>query len=133
MGSPPGSAPLHAAARAFNRGQATDEDEVRPVFESISVPITVPMATLLRPPVSEEFDFVWKAWSEWQDLNLRPPRPERGALPDCATLRQKAGLITRVGKGPQARSQSKQPDDRAAGDPSDKSGTRRHYAQCPRG
>src|SRR5258708_4813810 len=20
-------------------------------------------------------------WSEWQDLNLRPPRPERGALP----------------------------------------------------
>jgi hypothetical protein len=28
-----------------------------------------------------------KFWSEWQDLNLRPPRPERGALPDCATLR----------------------------------------------
>ena len=28
-----------------------------------------------------------KYWSEWQDLNLRPPRPERGALPDCATLR----------------------------------------------
>jgi phosphoglucomutase len=27
------------------------------------------------------------AWakSEWQDLNLRPPRPERGALPGCAT------------------------------------------------
>ena len=26
---------------------------------------------------------VWisaKCWSEWQDLNLRPPRPERGAL-----------------------------------------------------
>ena len=32
-------------------------------------------------------------WSEWQDLNLRPPRPERGALPGCATLRdQTAGL-----------------------------------------
>ena len=28
-----------------------------------------------------------RSWSEWQDLNLRPPRPERGALPDCATLR----------------------------------------------
>jgi L-threonylcarbamoyladenylate synthase len=40
-------------------------------------------------------------------LNLRPPRPERGALPDCATLRLKARLITRVGKGPQARSRSK--------------------------
>ena len=36
------------------------------------------MATLLRPPVSEKFDFVGEAWSEWQDLNLRPPRPERG-------------------------------------------------------
>jgi hypothetical protein len=24
-----------------------------------------------------------KCWSEWQDLNLRPPRPERGALPAC--------------------------------------------------
>ena len=24
-------------------------------------------------------------------MNLRPPRPERGALPDCATLRLKAG------------------------------------------
>src|SRR3974377_552832 len=34
------------------------------------------------------------SWSEWQDLNLRPPRPERGALPDCATLRLEAGLIT---------------------------------------
>jgi hypothetical protein len=22
-----------------------------------------------------------KYWSEWQDLNLRPPRPERGARP----------------------------------------------------
>src|SRR3982751_2698658 len=30
-------------------------------------------------------------WSEWQDLNLRPPRPERGALPGCATLRQQSG------------------------------------------
>src|SRR5215213_4926061 len=29
----------------------------------------------------------WEGWSEWQDLNLRPPRPERGALPGCATLR----------------------------------------------
>ena len=25
-------------------------------------------------------------WSEWQDLNLRPPEPETGALPNCATL-----------------------------------------------
>ena len=33
--------------------------------------------------------FGLKYWSEWQDLNLRPPRPERGALPDCATLRHR--------------------------------------------
>src|SRR6267154_3522149 len=26
------------------------------------------------------------SWSEWRDLNLRPPRPERGALPRWATL-----------------------------------------------
>ena len=32
-------------------------------------------------------NFAGKTWSEWQDLNLRPPRPERGALPGCATLR----------------------------------------------
>jgi SRSO17 transposase len=25
-----------------------------------------------------------ESWSEWQDLNLRPPRPERGALPTAA-------------------------------------------------
>src|SRR5262249_13035131 len=87
----------------------------------------------LAHPLALQLEILGKCWSEWQDFNLRPPRPERGALPDCATLRQKAGLITRVGKGPQARSQSEQPDDRAAGHPNDKSGTRRHYAQRPRG
>src|SRR5689334_18365692 len=38
-------------------------------------------------------------WSEWQDLNLRPPRPERGALPDCATLRQLGGVLYRCPPG----------------------------------
>ena len=28
-----------------------------------------------------------EGWSEWQDSNLRPPAPEAGALPGCATLR----------------------------------------------
>ena len=27
-----------------------------------------------------------ESWSEWQDLNLRPPRPERGVLPDYAVF-----------------------------------------------
>ena len=37
---------------------------------------------------------VWKApslwggfWSGWEDSNFRPPRPERGALANCATPR----------------------------------------------
>ena len=28
-------------------------------------------------------------WSRWQDSNLRPLRPERSALPNCATSRNK--------------------------------------------
>ena len=31
-----------------------------------------------------------KCWSEWQDLNLRPPRPERGALPDRTPIPARA-------------------------------------------
>jgi hypothetical protein len=57
----------------------------------------------LAVPLAKAAEISAKCWSEWQDLNLRPPRPERGALPDCATLRLKAALITRVGERPQAR------------------------------
>ena len=32
-------------------------------------------------------------------MNLRPPRPERGALPDCATLRRKDALISACTEG----------------------------------
>ena len=35
-------------------------------------------------------------------MNLRPPRPERGALPDCATLRLVARTYNYVPGGPQA-------------------------------
>ena len=54
-------------------------------------------------PWQKRSRFRLRCWSEWQDLNLRPPRPERGALPDCATLRHSAGLITRGPDGLQAR------------------------------
>lgn len=30
---------------------------------------------------------VARYWSEWRDLNPRPPDPKSGALPNCATLR----------------------------------------------
>ena len=32
-------------------------------------------------------------WSGRQDLNLRPPAPKAGALPDCATPRLPAGFV----------------------------------------
>ena len=31
--------------------------------------------------------YFFNKWSEWQDLNLRPLRPQHSALPDCATFR----------------------------------------------
>ena len=31
-------------------------------------------------PGREEAEILAKRWSEWQDLNLRPPRPKRGVL-----------------------------------------------------
>ena len=37
-----------------------------------TVPQSVPVIVSISP----------KYWSEWQDLNLRPPRPERGRTPD---------------------------------------------------
>ena len=36
------------------------------------------------------------AWSGREDLNLRPPRPERGALPGCATPRRNGLLYSNV-------------------------------------
>ena len=38
---------------------------------------------MVSPGLDWSLSRLWrgKKWSEWQDLNLRPPRPERGALP----------------------------------------------------
>ena len=36
-----------------------------------------------------------KNWSEWGDSNSRPPAPEAGALPGCATLRMAEGVVYR--------------------------------------
>jgi hypothetical protein len=38
--------------------------------------------------VAGDFDLSAKCWSEWQDLNLRPPRPKRGALRTKRALRR---------------------------------------------
>src|SRR5258708_2291582 len=43
-----------------------------------SVPITDPLEPKRLRLDHKDPDFVLESWSEWQDLNLRPPRPERG-------------------------------------------------------
>src|SRR6476646_10788903 len=37
--------------------------------------------TFRAPYLAPQPIFVLRRWSEWQDLNLRPPRPERGVPP----------------------------------------------------
>jgi hypothetical protein len=44
---------------------------------SVSVPIAVPAARKRFDEAHEAVDLRCFVWSEWQDLNLRPPRPER--------------------------------------------------------
>jgi hypothetical protein len=34
----------------------------------------------LAEPLADDVAIPAKYWSEWQDLNLRPPRPERGRI-----------------------------------------------------
>jgi hypothetical protein len=42
------------------------------------------------PYQAPQLTLMQKSWSEWQDLNLRPPRPERGALPDFSPSSKKS-------------------------------------------
>ena len=43
-----------------------------------------------------------KCWSEWQDLNLRPPRPEQGALAAAASQFHQPGFRAVASLGEQA-------------------------------
>ena len=43
------------------------------------------------------FPEVLDRWSGWPDLNRRPPRPKRGALPNCATARGDDSLADGAG------------------------------------
>ena len=64
--------PLMSACRR-RRGQQSMRLVLRQTparCERVSVPITV--------PVVRSVECLGDFWSEWQDLNLRPPRPERG-------------------------------------------------------
>ena len=57
------------------------EELASPSVRDVSVPITVPVKRNRFGRLYDVPMFSGFLWSEWQDLNLRPPRPERGALP----------------------------------------------------
>ena len=83
-------------------GQAWKRNDIGRLMQRCAAAITIPVTNAMQEnntrfvSVGETVGITFfgcaKCWSEWQDLNLRPPRPERGALPDCATLR-----LTRAG------------------------------------
>ena len=47
-------------------------------LQAQSVTITDPLEPKRLRLDHNDPDFVLESWSEWQDLNLQPPRPERG-------------------------------------------------------
>jgi hypothetical protein len=67
-------------------------------------------AAVSMPLGGKTFQEIRENWSEWQDLNLRPPAPEAGALPGCATLRPPR--LTYIDVSPESR--KKRPDCRGA-------------------
>jgi hypothetical protein len=56
----------------------------RSASERLTQPATRGSSQVVAQVVADFFSKSAKCWSEWQDLNLRPPRPERGVVPDRA-------------------------------------------------
>src|SRR3954466_7481798 len=50
---------------------------------AVGAPLRAPEGKSVIGTYDQTLDNSGKSWSEWQDLNLRPPRPERGALSEC--------------------------------------------------
>ncbi len=64
------------------------------MFSNFSVDAVSVSATYRKP-----FDMIFERarledWSGREDSNLRPPGPEPGALPDCATPRMCAAVMS---------------------------------------
>lgn len=79
------------ANRAYSLYVSQDSTEkaklLRMLFSNRSVD-----AVSATPVYRKPFDIICKRiekreWSEWRDSNSRPPAPEAGALPGCATFR----------------------------------------------
>ena len=75
VGEPIGRANLVAKSPAVANGRAAH------ARSSFSYAARIVTARPVAQPVAE-VDYCSETWSEWQDLNLRPPRPER-----CGSLR----------------------------------------------
>ena len=69
-------APLLAGSAQFGLQSAS-----RSASHRTLVPAPVPLIDKRSGAIFELVVLLGYFWSEWQDLNLRPPRPERGALP----------------------------------------------------
>ena len=71
---------------------SVSEPEMEPLLALNPLPLSVSLSTnpdaqvrtTFRDELAEllaaQATFFAKYWSEWQDLNLRPPRPERGSM-----------------------------------------------------
>ena len=81
--------PTHAAARSKTAHDRDTHEErqtvwmhleveelASPSVRDVSVPITVPVKRNRFGRLYDVPMFSGFLWSEWQDLNLRPPRPE---------------------------------------------------------
>ena len=87
---------LELANRAYSLYVSQDSTEkaklLRMLFSNRSVD-----AVSVTPTYRKPFDMIVKRatleeWSGREDSNLRPPGPEPGALPDCATPRMCAAV-----------------------------------------
>ena len=52
-----------------------------PFIGPVSQAAPLPLSQGVAQGVAAKAVISAKSWSEWQDLNLRPPRPERGVGP----------------------------------------------------
>ena len=102
IASPGGTLLPRWSRRGARDAPAGEEDRLRPRWRSPGLSSCrpsrfVPALTLLSGAHSAlGVRFVRGSWSGRPDLNRRPPVPQTGALPDCATPRRRSESSTDV-------------------------------------
>ena len=72
----------------FGQRVALCKSAVLPICEPRSLEVQRDLLTISnKKGPSFRMGPFYLIWSEWPDLNRRPPHPQCGALPGCATLR----------------------------------------------